>query len=534
MPAPAGGARVRDGIHRVLVANRGEIAVRIIRACRELGFETVAVASDADLESRHARLADRLERLGPADPAESYLHQGRVIDAARRSGADTIHPGYGFLAESAAFAEAAAAAGLRFVGPPASVIARLGDKTSARTLAEQAGVSPVPGAVAAGAPGDPAALAAAAGGVGFPLLVKAAAGGGGRGMRLVERAADLPAALASGEREARAAFGDGRLFLERRLDDVRHVEVQILADAAGHIAALGERECSIQRRHQKLIEEAPSPRVEAALRRELAGAAIAVARAAGYVNAGTVEFLLAPDGRFYFLEVNTRLQVEHPVTELTTGVDLVKAQFRLAAGDTLEAAAIGARGAGPRGARDVPPSPWGHAIECRVCAEDPADGFRPSPGPILVLDEPSGPGVRVDSGVRDGWTVPAAYDSLLAKVIVWDRTRAEAIARMDRALAQYVILGCGTNLAFLRDLIRHDAFARGETATDFLERHFPRWQPRPSVRLLAAAAALAAAHPAAPVRAAGDPARGALEAGGPPRWDPWDSASGWRIGGPRG
>jgi acetyl/propionyl-CoA carboxylase alpha subunit len=530
VPAPARGPRPREAIRRVLVANRGEIAVRIIRACRELGFETVAVAGDADLGSLHARLADRLERLGPSDPAESYLHHGRIIDAARRSGADTLHPGYGFLSESAAFADAVAAAGLRWVGPPAAVIARLGDKITARALAEQAGVSPIPGA-ADTASGDAQALAAAADGVGFPLMVKAAAGGGGRGMRLVERAGDLPAALASAEREARAAFGDGRLFLERRLDDVRHVEVQILGDGAGHVAALGERECSIQRRHQKLIEEAPSPGVDPALRSRLAAAAVAVARAAEYVNAGTVEFLLTPAGRFYFLEVNTRLQVEHPVTEFVTGVDLVKAQFGIAAGDTLDAIGIPPAGPGDaRRSRESTPSPRGHAIECRVCAEDSAAGFRPSPGPILVLDEPRAPGVRVDSGLREGWTVPAAYDSLLAKVIVWDRTRAGAIARMDRALAGYVILGCGTNLGFLRDVMRHEAFSRGETTTNFLRRHFAEWRPHPSVRAAAAAAALVSAQRPASPRYGGDPAAEARTAS----WDPWDAASGWRAGGSRG
>jgi acetyl/propionyl-CoA carboxylase alpha subunit len=529
VPARATATR-RGGIRRVLIANRGEIAVRIIRACRELGLETVAVASDADLDALHARLADRLEHLGPSDPAESYLHHGRVIDAARRSGADTIHPGYGFLSESAAFADAVAAAGLRFVGPPAVVIARLGDKITARTLAKQSGVAPVPGT------GDLAtrgadALIAEADGVGFPLMVKAAAGGGGRGMRVVERAGDLPAALASAEREARAAFGDGRLFLERWLEDVRHVEVQIVGDAAGHVTALGERECSIQRRHQKLVEEAPSPGVDAGLRRRLAAAAVAVARRADYVNAGTVEFLLTGDGRFYFLEVNTRLQVEHPVTELTAGVDLVKTQFAVAAGATLDALGLsGDAAAGTRRAREASPSPWGHAIECRVCAENPAAGFAPSPGPVLVLDEPAGPSVRVDSGLREGWTVPAVYDSLLAKVIVWDSTRAGAIARMDQALARYVILGCGTNLRFLRDVIGHEAFSRGDTTTDFLKRHFAEWRPHPPASALAAAAALASAQPDGSAPRPGDGTIGARTAA----WDPWDAASGWRIGRSRG
>ena len=502
------------GLRRVLVANRGEIAVRIIRACRELGLETVAVASDADLDAPHARLADRLEHLGPSDPRESYLHHGRVIDAARRSGADTVHPGYGFLAESAAFAEAVSGAGLRFVGPPAPVIARLGDKIASRALATTAGVPAVPGFAPDGdAAGGPGAFAAAAARLGYPLLVKAAAGGGGRGMRVVERADDLRPALASAEREARAAFGDGRLFLERLMPEVRHVEVQIVADASGRTVALGERECSVQRRHQKLIEETPSPRVDPRRRAELAAAAVAVATAAGYVNAGTVEFLMGPDGQFFFLEVNTRLQVEHPVTELVAGVDLVKAQLRIASGESLDAAGIPAADA---------TAPRGHALECRVCAEDPEDGFRPSPGPILVLDEPSGPGVRVDSGLREGWQVPAAYDSLLAKVIVWDRTRNGAVARMDQALARFVILGCGTNVTFLRDVIAHEAFRRAETTTDFLERHFAGWHPEPSTRALAAAAAISTAQPAPAAGRNGGESTGA--------WDPWGGASGWRLG----
>ena len=506
-------------LRRVLIANRGEIAVRIIGACRELGLETVAVASDADRDAPHARLADRAEHLGPTDPRESYLHQDRLLDAARRSGADAVHPGYGFLAESGAFAAAVTQAGLVFVGPPAAVIARLGDKTAARALAERAGVPVVPGFRPDGAAVEAAGFAAAADRLGYPVLVKAAAGGGGRGMRVVERAEDLRAALESAEREARAAFGDGRLFLERHLADVRHVEVQIVADARGRTAALGERECSVQRRHQKLIEESPSPGADPATRANLAAAAVAIAEAAGYVNAGTVEFLLAPEGRFYFLEVNTRLQVEHPVTELVAGVDLVKAQLRIAAGEPLERSGIpGGDGAAPRG----------HALECRVCAEDPAEGFRPSPGPILVLDEPRGPGVRVDSGIREGWDVPAAYDSLLAKVIVWDRTREAAVARMEQTLGDYVILGCGTNLNFLRDVVRHAAFRRGETPTDFLERHFTGWRPTPSDLARAVAGTLAAAGTPSP-------RPGVDGRGGPmPEWDPWNAGSGWRIGGGRG
>ncbi len=503
----------------VLVANRGEIAVRIIRACRELGLRTVAVYSEADAGALHPRLADARVPLGPADPQESYLNIGRLIDAARQAGADMVHPGYGFLAESAAFAAAVRDAGCRFIGPPPEVIARLGDKRAARGLAAGAGVPVVPGYDEPGA--SDAALIGAAGRLGFPVLVKAAEGGGGRGMRLVERAGELPRALAAARRESQAAFGSDALLLERHLPEIRHVEVQILADQQGTVIALGERECSIQRRHQKIIEEAPSPFVRPSLRARLAEAAIAVARAAGYVNAGTVEFLVDAAGEFYFLEVNTRLQVEHPVTEAVTGVDLVRAQIRIAAGDPLDPA---------------PALPRGHAIECRIYAEDPAHGFSPSPGPIWLLDEPSGPGIRVDSGLRAGWRVPVAYDPLLSKVIVWDRTRTDAINRLSEALRDYVILGCRTNLAFLQAIVRHEAFARGETTTRFLDRYFPSWHPAVPDLALAAAAALEALREGQPDVLASAvteerPGSGEAPAGHPafPR-DPWDAIGPWRLG----
>ena len=496
-------------MRKVLVANRGEIAVRIIRACRELGLEAAAVYSDADRDALHVRLADDALPIGSADPRDSYLNLGRLIDAARACGADTVHPGYGFLAESPAFAAAVTEAGLTFVGPPAEVIARLGNKVEARRLMARAGVKVVPGYDSPGATDD--ALVAAGRRLGVPLLIKAAGGGGGRGMRLVGREEELRPSLAGARREALAAFGSSELFLERHLPEVRHIEIQVLADRAGGIATLGERECSVQRRHQKLIEEAPSPFATASLRASLSRAATIAVQTAGYVNAGSVEFLVEPSGEFYFLEVNTRLQVEHPVTEWTAGVDLVKSQFQIAAGTPLALDPIELRG---------------HAIECRVYAEDPARDYAPSPGPILALEEPTGPGIRVDSGLRTGWHVPTAYDPLLAKVIAWDRTRADAIARISHALRRYVILGCGTNLRFLHDVLQHEAFRQGDTTTDFLGRHFPRWEPDvPSLALAAAAVAeVLSETPETPANARhrGTPGHGAD--------DPWDRLRRWRMG----
>ena len=499
----------------VLIANRGEIAVRIIRACREAGLEAVAVFSEADRDALHVRLADASVALGPEGPGSGYLDIDRLLDAARQSGADAVHPGYGFLAESPRFAAAVREAGLTFIGPPAEVIARVGNKGEARRLAAEAGVPVVPGYAEPGA--TDARLTAAARRVGLPLLVKAAAGGGGRGMRRVERTDELAEALAAARREAQAAFGSDELLLESSLPDVRHIEVQVLADARGTVVSLGERECSIQRRHQKIIEEAPSPFVTPPLRARLCEAAEAVARAAGYVNAGTVEFLVEPDGRFHFLEVNTRLQVEHPITEAVTGVDLVKAQLRIAAGNPLP---------------DGPVDMRGHAIECRVYAEDPARDFSPSPGPIWMLDEPSGPGIRVDSGLRSGWRVPVAYDPLLAKVITWDRTRDDAVTRMEQALSRYVILGCRTNTAFLKDVIRHEAFRRGETTTRFLERYFSGWRPAtPGLAIAAAAAAEVLRHegPFSPAPTPTATSRSGVDGAGTPP-DPWDTVGPWRMG----
>ncbi len=497
-------------MRKVLVANRGEVAVRIMRACRELDLQTVAVYSDADRDALHVRLADEAVAIGAADPRDSYLNVGRLIDAARAHAADAVHPGYGFLAESSAFAAAVRDAGLTFVGPPAEAIAKLGDKVAARRLMADAGLPVIPGCDQPGASDD--ALAAAAKRLGVPLMIKAAGGGGGRGIRLVERRDELRPSLAAARREALAAFGSGDLFLERHLPEVRHIEIQVLADHAGAIATLGERECSVQRRHQKLIEEAPSPFATPSLRAALSHAATTAARVAGYVNAGSVEFMVERSGQFYFLEVNTRLQVEHGITEWVTGVDLVKSQLRIADGKPLAPDPIDLRG---------------HAIECRVYAEDPARGYAPSPGPVLALEETVGPGIRIDSGLHAGWQIPTAYDPLLAKIIAWDRTRADALARMTEALRRYVILGCETNLEFLQDIVRHEAFRRGDTTTTFLERHFADWKPEVPILALAAAAVAEA------LRETSSRMPSAATGGGQPEHagsDPWDRLGRWRMG----
>jgi acetyl-CoA carboxylase biotin carboxylase subunit len=498
---------------KVLIANRGEIAVRIIRACREMGVGTVAVYSDADALAPHVVLADEAVPIGPAEPARSYLHIGRLIDAARATGAEAVHPGYGFLAENAAFAAACRDAGRVFIGPPADVIAALGDKIAARRLAASIGVPVVPGFDELDAPDD--AIGDAAVRMGLPVLLKAAGGGGGKGMRVVRRLDELGAFLSSARREAASAFGTDTILVEKYLARPRHVEVQILADARGSAVHLGERECSIQRRHQKIIEESPSPAVDADLRERLGRAALAVARAAGYVNAGTVEFLLDRDGHFYFLEVNTRLQVEHPVTEMTTGLDLVQWQLRLAAGEPL---------ALTQDRVDL----RGHAIECRVYAEDPAADFAPSPGQVLCLVEPQHPGVRIDSGVRTGQHIPLHYDPILSKIIAWAPDRSAAIRRMTQALAGYVLLGPTTNLHYLRAIVGHPSFAAGHLSTEFLDEHLLGWRPpETSPEVLAIAAALvsrARVTDAAPRRPSSH-AGGA----GPQPTDPWDCLEGWRL-----
>ncbi len=442
-------------IAKVLVANRGEIAVRVIRACREQGIASVAVFSEADREALHVLMADEAYAIGPPAATESYLAIDKLLAVAAKAGADAVHPGYGFLAENAAFAEACAAAGLTFIGPPAKAIRAMGDKTAARRVAREMGVPMVPGTFEPVA--SDAEARAAASEIGYPLMLKAARGGGGKGMRLVRQAAELDAALRMARNEAAAAFGDSAVYLERYVTEPRHIEIQVLADAHGRVVHLGERECSIQRRHQKLVEECPSSFVDAALRERMGEAACRIARAGGYVNAGTVEFLVDAERNFYFLEMNARLQVEHPVTEMVTGIDLVREQIRIAAGEALGLAQA-----------DVA---WrGAAIECRINAEDPFGGWLPSPGTITGLRAATGPWVRDDSGVYEGYTVPRFYDTLLAKLIVWGADRAAAIDRMARALAEYKVVGVRTTIPALQQIVRHPDFAAGRISTSFLER----------------------------------------------------------------
>ncbi len=446
---------------KVLIANRGEIARRVARTCRDMGLVTVAVFSDADAAAAHVRDADEAVHIGPAPSADSYLAIDRVIAAARRTGAGAVHPGYGFLAENAAFAKACADAGLVFVGPGPEAIAAMGSKIGAKALMAEHGVPVIPGFD--GGDQSDAAFLAAAPDVGYPLLVKASAGGGGKGMRTVRAPEALPAALAAARREARAAFGDDRLLIERYVERPRHVEVQILGDAYGNVIHLLERECSIQRRHQKIIEETPSPALDDALRAAMGAAAVEAGRAIGYRSAGTVEFILAPDGAFYFLEVNTRLQVEHPVTELVTGLDLVRLQLEVAMGRPL-----------PLTQGDV--AARGHAIECRVYAENPAEGFLPQTGRLVDWDVPETlPGIRLDSGVEAGDDVCIHYDPMLAKLIAWGRDRDEATRRLIRALSEASIQGVRTNRRFLIDVLRDDAWASGDVSTHLIDERFSGW-----------------------------------------------------------
>jgi acetyl-CoA carboxylase biotin carboxylase subunit len=444
---------------KILVANRGEIAVRVIRACREMEIPSVAVFSDCDRDARHVREADQAVHIGPSPARESYLRIDRILDAARTTGADAIHPGYGFLAENAAFAAACRDAGLTFIGPSPESIELMGSKTAAREAAIKAGVPVVPGIDKPFAPdASDEEITAAAARVGYPLLVKAVAGGGGKGMRTVEQPQDLLAAIGTARSEAGSAFGDSAVYLERRLLKPRHIEIQLLGDQHGTVIPFVERECSIQRRHQKVVEESPSIAVDDGLRRRIACAAAAVARSVGYHNAGTIEFLLDQDGSFYFLEMNTRLQVEHPVTELVTSLDLVQWQIRIARGERL----------------DIDPEralmPHGHAIECRIYAEDPDTGFMPSPGLIRGLLPASGPGIRDDGGVGVGYTVPVFYDSMIAKLVAWGAGRDEAVARMRRALAEYQVLGIKTTIPFFLWLMRQADYVAGAYDTTYLDR----------------------------------------------------------------
>ncbi len=491
---------------KLLVANRGEIAVRVLRACRELGIASVAVYSDVDRAALHVRKADEAYPIGPAAASESYLNIPKLLEVAQRCGADAIHPGYGFLSENPKFARACAAAGVKFIGPTAEAMEIMGSKTRARQAMETVGVPFVPGSSRGLTCAEAARVAAE---VGYPVMLKAAAGGGGKGMRLVRAPQDLPSAFAAASSEAERAFGDGEMYVEKFIEQPRHVEMQVLADEHGHCVWLGERECTVQRRHQKVLEESPSPVVDDAMRRRMGEIAVRVARAAGYTNAGTVEFLVDPARNFYFLEMNTRLQVEHPVTELTTGLDLVHLQIRIAAGEKL-----------PFAQEQI--SLRGHAMECRIYAEDPDNNFFPSPGRITILIAPSGPGLRRDSGMYEGWTVPLEYDPLLAKLIAYGADRDQVIARLQRAMEEYFVGGIKTNLGLFRRILRDPDFRAGRLDTGFLERLLAQpdgaGAPKPDAEIAAVAAGIFAALDTAS-------GNGAVRNGRPaPAESPWKRA----------
>ncbi len=444
-------------ITKVLVANRGEIAIRVMRTCRELGIPTVAVYSSADRTAPHVQMADEAYEIGPPPSGQSYLVQEKILAVAKQTGANAVHPGYGFLSENATFARACANAGIVFIGPPPSAIKSMGDKTEARAMMAAAGVPMAPGTEDAVDDLDEAERIAEE--IGYPVLIKAAAGGGGKGMRIVEDPKEFRRSMQTAQSEAQSAFGDGRVFVEKYIVEPRHIEFQILADQHGNIVHLFERECSIQRRHQKVIEEAPSSVLTPEVRARMGEAAVEAARACNYVGAGTVEFLVDKALNFYFMEMNTRLQVEHPVTEWITGLDLVAEQIRIAEGEEL-------------GYTQDDLSIHGHAIECRVYAEDPANNFLPDPGPLLRHAPPSGFGVRVDAGVEEGGEVSIHYDPMISKLTAWGRTRAEAIRRMDRALQEYTIAGMETTIPFCRFVMQHDAFRSGDFSTHFVGKHF--------------------------------------------------------------
>ena len=443
-----------------MIANRGEIAVRIIRACREMGIPTATIYSEADASALHVQEADEAVCVGPPSPLESYLNQDRIVEEAKRLGCDAIHPGYGFLAENGAFAKKIEDAGIIFIGPPAHAIALMGNKIESRHSMIEAKIPVIPGMEAVGLDFDD--IAAHADRIGYPVLVKAASGGGGKGMRRVDSPSDLKGALEGASREAEKAFGDATVYVEKWIVDPRHIEFQVLADNHGNVVHLFERECSIQRRHQKIVEETPSVALHPELRKKMGETAVRVAKVANYRSAGTVEFLLAPDDSFYFLEMNTRIQVEHPVTELVVGVDLVQEQIRIASGE-------------PMSFSQEDLKQQGHAIEVRIYAEDPANKFLPQSGPLLMVHEPSGPGVRVDSGIYGGSEVSTYYDPILSKLIVHAPNREAARLRMIRALRDYAILGIKTNIAFLIDVLKHEAFMEGATYTDFIPRNLPDW-----------------------------------------------------------
>ena len=491
-------------IRKVLIANRGEIAVRIMRTLREMDIKSVAVYSEADADAPHVAAADEARCIGPAPSAQSYLCIDRILKAAEAAGADAVHPGYGFLSENPDFSAAVSKAGLVFIGPCPKAIRALGNKLNSRELALKHGVPVIP---AVTQNGDRGAFQTAVRKMGYPVLIKAAAGGGGKGMRVVHKDEDLEPFLEMAKRESQKSFASDQVFVEKYLVRPRHIEFQILADHHGNVIHLNERECSIQRRHQKIVEETPSPLMTPELREQMGATAVRLASAVGYVNAGTVEFIVDEKRDYFLLEMNTRLQVEHPVTELVLGLDLVAEQVRIAEGRPLRF--------------QKAPEPRGHALECRLYAEDPASGFLPSPGRISWLHEPSGPGVRNDCGVRSGSEVSSFYDPMISKLIVWGEDRSAAVARMKRALRDYAILGLTTNRDYLLDIIEHEAFAKGELHTGFVEQHLHAWQPRQSS--LEAALIAAAVLPGA--RAV--PGMSAGTDGAAPRQDPWLTAGDW-------
>ncbi|MBC8334162.1 MAG: acetyl-CoA carboxylase biotin carboxylase subunit [Anaerolineales bacterium] len=500
----------RTPFKKILVANRGEIAIRIIRACQELDIRTVSVYSEADADALHVRHADEAVLIGPPAPLESYLNIEKLLNAARETGAEAIHPGYGFLSENADFAEAVRTEGLTFIGPPVDAIRIMGDKAESKIRMKAAGVPTIPGAEGIETLAE---FEKASDKIGYPVLVKAAAGGGGKGMRVVWEKSELPEGIESARREALNAFGDETLLVEKYLPSARHIEFQVFGDQHGHITHLFERECSVQRRHQKIIEETPSPLLNDELRQKMGAAAIAVAQAVNYYNAGTVEFIVDPEtDEFYFLEMNTRLQVEHPVTEMVLGIDLVQWQIRVAAGEAF-----------PYEAEDL--NPRGHAIEARLYAEDPANSFLPSTGVILKFGEPGGPGIRVDSGIATGSEISHYYDPMLAKIIVHAEDRGTAIQRLQNALRNSIVHGVITNVDFLQAILGHDAFQAGTVTTRWVEEIFGEWKPSPNIphEVLIAAALADLVQPAITIGG------NASQVSSPDPFSPWKKASGFRL-----
>ncbi|MEW5807472.1 MAG: acetyl-CoA carboxylase biotin carboxylase subunit [Acidobacteriota bacterium] len=496
---------------KILVANRGEIAIRVMKACRLMGIHTIAIYSDADEHSLHLQYADEAVRIGFPDPLSSYLNIEAIIKAAKERGAEAIHPGYGFLAENSHFSRRCFDESLIFIGPPCDAVALMGDKVTARKMMSKQGIPIIPGMTSAG--NDPKSLERFASQIGYPVIIKASAGGGGKGMRIISRESDLLGSAQAAAREAEKAFGDGRIYLEKFLERPRHIEFQILVDHHGNAIHLFERECSIQRRYQKIVEETPSPALTPELRKEMGATAIKIALTAGYRNAGTVEFLLDQNQRFYFLEMNTRVQVEHPITEMTTGVDIVCEQLRIASGEklTLSQEKLFQRG---------------HSIECRIYAEDPENNFLPSPGKILVLREPVGPGIRVDSGIYQGFEVPVHYDPILSKLIVFAENRAMALKKMRVTLSEYKILGIKNNIAFLTEIIGHPEFEAGNTHTKFIEEHLGSWKRESKkycdIALIAAALMESERNGRIPF--------GQMAEGTRMRPSPWQTVGYWRVG----